>query len=295
MNHFALSVLAIGISVNLIACNKDIPLNETGTSTHNSLANNQPTSQALVRVNGKAITSAQLEYALSRLTSGQPIPTNQALSNKVLDSLISSRAMALLQESTLTPSEHTLLALKVAAYREELLVKDYINAHAIAQPVTQDQVKNYYLNNLKDFGGDNLKTFEYIQSAPVYDDDDKAKLTEAFNSITFASDWKNSAETFNKQGLNVSFKKAKMREQLINAPFKAIVEATPVGQQSAVQVGDTVWILKVTNTQKIAAKPFAEVSHQIRKTLAPQQIKAAIKAVSEQALSKVDVEFEIEK
>ncbi|WP_053982159.1 peptidyl-prolyl cis-trans isomerase [Marinagarivorans algicola] len=293
MDQFFLRPAALILCAVLAACQSPV------TPTSKDSAQPAPTNAivdvsvgapVLARVNKQTITDAHLDFALSRLTAGSVVPINDVLKSKVLESLISSRAMAILQAQTLTPAAQKQLALKVAAYREELLVKDYINAHSTPVPVTNAQVKAYYQNNLKDFGGDNIKSFEYIESAQVQDDNTVATLKEALNTLAYASDWAKAAAALRAQGLPVTFKQAKMREQLMKAPFKSVVEATPAGQKTAVHVGDTLWVLKVTRHQTMAAKPLAQVSHQIRKALAPLQIKAAIKAVSDQARQKVIIE-----
>lgn len=296
MNPFFLRAAILVLSTALAACQPQV---SSAPSSKGSVAHKTSTNSAvdfsagsavLARVNEQAITDAHLNFALSRLTAGSVMPINDVLKSKVLDSLISSRAMAILQAQTLTSAAQDQLALKVAAYREELLVKDYINVHSTPVPVTNAQVKAYYQNNIKEFGGDNLKSFEYIESAQVRDDQTAATIKEALNTLAYNSDWAAAAEAFRAQGLPVTFKQAKMREQLIKAPFKHMVETTPAGQKTAVHVGDTLWVLKVTRHQTMAAKPLAQVSHQIRKALAPLQIKAAIKTVSDQARQKVIIE-----
>lgn len=292
MKRFTVTTLLI-ISSMLSACgDKQEDANSKADVARSEYSGAQAsTAETLVTVDGSAVTRPELEYALSRLTAGQLIPSTQTLNEKVLQSLLASRAMALLQERSLTEDAKQQLALQVAAYREELLVKDYINTHASPQSVTNEQVKAYYQKHPKEFGGDNLKTFEYIVGVNVEDDDDKKKLQQALSSLTFANDWQAKAEALKKEGLAVEYKKAKMRESLAQEPVKSLLEKTDAGAMTPVFVAEDVLVLKVTSHQKISAKPFAQVSSEIRKTLAAKEMKAAIKALSTAVHEQVKIEY----
>lgn len=292
MRRFSVTTLLI-ISSILSACgDKQEHSKDKADVVHSEYSGTQAsTAEILVTVDGSTVTAPELEYAVSRLTAGQLIPSKQALNEKVLQSLVASRAMAILQERTLTEDAKQQLALKVAAYREELLVKDYINTHASPQPVTNEQVKAYYQKNPNEFGGDNLKTFEYIVGVNVEDDDDKKTLQQALSSLTFASDWQAKAEALKKQGLSVEYKTAKMRESLVQEPVKSLLEKTDAGAMTPVLMAEEVLVLKVTSHQKISAKPFAQVSSEIRKTLAAIETKESIRTLTDDVLNRVEINY----
>ena len=148
---------ALALAVLLAGCNDDSKqaLNEVPVEP----------SATLVTVDKTPITRAQLELTIERtLGESAPLYANEEVERKILESLVSSRAMALLAERELDASEREQLDLKAQAYREELLVRNYLEKHANPEPVTNEQVADYYNRHQDEFGGGVEKSFEIIAS-----------------------------------------------------------------------------------------------------------------------------------
>ncbi|WP_028863801.1 peptidyl-prolyl cis-trans isomerase [Psychromonas aquimarina] len=250
----------------------------------------QDNTQVLALVNDEPITEFQLEHAVNRtLGDSAALYADQKLYQKMLQSLIVSRSMALLAEEQLDSQETALLDEKVRSYREELLVKQYLQANTTVEPVTTEQVKNYYDNNPDEFGADLLKEFELIVSLGKLQAQDKVKMLKRFESAKDQPDWKKWAAELSEQSYSVTYKKAEAKLLLLSQPIKKLVADTSVGKVSEVHFGDQLIIVRVINQTQLPAKPLSEVSVEIRKKLAPVNMKKAVKEASKSAKEQVKV------
>ncbi len=79
----------------------------------------------LARVNGSAITASELNAAVER-SFGADAELADTRRKGVLESLVLSRAIALAREKELDEAGKRAIERKVAAYREEVLVREYL-------------------------------------------------------------------------------------------------------------------------------------------------------------------------
>ncbi len=245
--------------------------------------------QAVAYVNGSPITTAELDTARARF-NGAGALLDASFEQTLLQSLINSRAMSLLAEGELDEEEAGQLALKVAAYREELLVKAYLERHATPSPVTQEMVESYYRDHLEEFSGGSRKEFEYFSSTKgELDEEERRRILSLLAAAKENADWQGllAQET----GLALAYRKAKARVDVLAEPLETLVAATPPGEVSPVHVGAKVLLVRVISEEQLAARPLSEVAGEIRKRLAPMQLRKAVKALSAQALEQVNVTY----
>lgn len=250
------------------------------------------TENVLAKVNGEPITEFQLDWAINRtLGDSAALYADGKLYEKMLQSLISSRSMSLLAEKQLGQEETALLDEKVRSYREELLVKQYLQANTTVEPVTTEQVQQYYDNHPEEFGADLVKEFELIVSVGKLSASDKAKLLKEFEFAKSQKDWSVWANKLSQQAYPVTYKKAKSQLSLLSTAIQKLIANTPVNKTSEVYFGEQLIIARVISETKLEAKPLSQVSIEIRKKLAPVNMKKALKEASELAGKKVKVEI----
>ncbi len=252
-----------------------------------------PTSpaQVLAHVNGTPITARELAHLREKMGVESVAADKRAeVEEKLLQALVNSRAMALLMEQGMSKEERESLAVKVAAYREELLVQRYLRAHVTPEPVSSAMVKEYYENHSEEFGGGVERTFEVLSTTREVSEQERNEILKQLGTAAQVADWKKWAERL--QSLSMGYRKATARADVLEAPLKGLVQGTPVGKVSPVHSGKSIMIVKVLDEQKLAPKPLQEVSAAIRKKLAPVKLKEAVRAASTEALSKVQVTYE---
>jgi hypothetical protein len=276
---------ALALAVLLAGCNddskqalSDVPLEPSAT---------------LVTVDKTPITRAQLELTIERtLGESAPLYANEEVERKILESLVSSRAMALLAERELDASEREQLDLKAQAYREELLVRHYLEQHANPEPVTNEQVADYYGRHQDEFGGGVEKSFEIIASDQ---DLEPAQRTELITLLSGpqvqGKDWQKRVADWRQAGKPLQYRQSRLKLELLEQPLRSLVEPTAAGSIAPLYVDGQLLLVRVTAEQKLPAKPLAEVSGQIREMLAPQALKQVVKSLSSEALKAVDVQY----
>lgn len=251
--------------------------------------NNNSRLQALVFVDSSPITVDEFESAKSRFNVGGAL-LDANFGDTLLQSLISSRAMS--QQATKEMDSESLrtVELKVAAYREELLVKEYLKQHASPVPVSESMVREYYDKHPEEFSGGVKKEFEYfISSAEGLNEGDRKRILDFITAARGSEAWGKLLD--GKQDLPVAYRKAKARISVLEEPLKTLLASTSPGNVSSIHMGKQIVIARVLGEETIPAKPLAEVGAEIRKRLAPMQLRKSVKEVSELALQKVKVTY----
>lgn len=249
-------------------------------------------SNILVRVNNEPITQFQLDQALSEaLGDSVQALLGHEVRDKVLQSLVQSRAMAQQAEKEMNLKGKALLDEKVRAYREELLVKRLLKDHSSPQPVSNKMVEDYYKAHQELFGKETIKTFEYVSSVGPLADLDRDNIKKAFLSFLLDSNWQEKIENLKIQGQPVKYKKAELKASLLPAELRQLVIDAKPGDDAQLRNGSNVIMLRVVSEKEIQAKPLAAVSTGIRQTLAHKQLKKSVKKLVKNVLAETEVEY----
>lgn len=251
-------------------------------------AQEQPRSALLARVNNAEITQLELDLAIQKMLKKNPLGTaSPELAEKILQSLVQSRAIAQSAEKELDQQQLAELEYQTRAYREELLVKQYLQNHAQPQPVSMDMVAEYYENHQDKYGGEIIKDFEYIVVYGELEDAGRKTLEKLGDH----SNWKKVSEEMIEQGLSVKYKRAEVKQALLAEPLKTMLEQTEKGQIVTNYSEKEAIALRVLEKKVLSAKPITEVSSDIRRALAHRQLKKSIKELSKEILANSDIEY----
>lgn len=249
--------------------------------------------QVLATVNGSEITAYDVEhvveYRLGRQVKDQ---LDDAGRENILKSLVASRAMAVVGESTMNPTQLAELDKKVNLYREELLVKYYLDRNIALEPVSESMIEDYYAEHLHEFGYKMLKRFELIKSLGSATAKMQSYWRDQFDRLASTEDWEAAAAAMNKSGYAVNYKELEADPRQLESPLKELLTETVIGTASAVIEADGhFYRLRVLSKREIPAKPLAEVRAEIRKKLSPIQLKKAVQEANEQVLQEVTVNY----
>jgi hypothetical protein len=246
--------------------------------------------RVLARVDGTPITEIELNQAMERFFADQSqIRNREQVEGRIVQSLIDSRAISRLAEAELDGDARQMLDVKVAAYREELLVKSYLADHADPHPVTSDMVEEYYRTHRDEFGGGTAKRFEIVQTTRSLKDDERKTLIQLLGKLSSEKDWHRWADSH--KSLPIGWREVTAKVEVLMQPLKSLVAGTEQGETSPLHMDDQLTIVRVKETKVLAAKPLSEVSAEIRRKLAPLKMKEAIKTISEAAKKQVKVEL----
>lgn len=281
-------VALCALATVLTACSKG----DSADSKQNQSEQNN--SVVLVKVNGSPITADELQLAVERtFGDNAALYMSEELEGKLLQSLISSRAISQKALAEMSASDKQWLDLKTEAYREELLVKYYLEEHAQPDPVTNEMVTQYYQSNQDKFGGGKLKEFEYVQ-VRIPAGSDSAEAVKPLTTLGAEKDWKANLDIVKNvnKDWQVDYRKASMKADQIQPPLDALIATLKPGEIAPLKIEKNIYtLLRLISERELPVKTLSEVSAEIRKTLSPLQLKKAVKTISDKALTDAEVEF----
>lgn len=247
----------------------------------------------LATVNGEPVTRYDLDLTIeSTLGARNASKLDESGERKVLESLVSSRAIAQKTEKELSAEEKLALDKKVAAYREQLLVKKHIAKNITPEPATNEMVKEYYDTHPEKFGGKTIRTFEMISTSRNPSQKERDELLGILVKPEDKADWADWVEGIKKQGYPVFFKRGPVVENMLHPKLLDLLKDLEKGQTSAMSFIDgRPYIARIVKEDTIPPRPLAEVSAEIRKSLGPVQLKKAVKRISEDVLKTAQVEY----
>ena len=250
----------------------------------------QESSANLVKVGDKFISESAFERSMYKnLGEFNVAQLDAEGKKKYLESMAVSSAMAQLAEKELNDYELTEISHDVDAYREQLLVKRYLANNITPEPVTSKMVKDYYNEHPEKFGSKKVLDINLISVSDIPDATraDVIKLLSDKNLLSDLGELKRQIK-----GLELELLEQRQRLSEESQNHYSTAKGLQVGESSKiffVKGGAQVVIL---DKQLVTpAKPLSEVSGEIRKMLAPIQLKKAIKKASDEAKKVIKIEY----
>lgn len=247
----------------------------------------------LAKVGGKPISQYDVDR-LAQRTLGDLGGENvrRAAQGKLLEGLIQSRAIASAAEKELSPLEKLELERELASYREQLLVRRYVDKHAPPAPVTPQMIEDYYRNHPERFGGKTRRLCEVLGASRDLSSEERANVMKALRDADHQTDWKQWSESLSKkQHLPVSLTSTADDDQLLVAKLGDLIRSLKPGAPSAVViVSGRPYVARLTGEEKASPRPLAEVRGEIERLLAPAQLSTVLERVGRDARKQVEVE-----
>lgn len=248
----------------------------------------------LVRVAGDPITLYDLEQTIrSTLGASTAGRLGEAGRQKVLESLVASRTIAQAQAADLTPEEQAALDKKVLAYREQLLVKQYLARQATPQPVTGEMVREYYQAHAERFGAKTIRTYEMLAGRKKLKAQERDALIQVMKSAADRKDWQQWVAELQGQGHPIEYRRGRVAEKILHPRLLQLMQLLKKGEASQLTfIEGTAYAVRIVDEKHMAPRPLNEVSAEIRKTLVPVQLKKSVKLASQEVLKSADVVYE---
>jgi hypothetical protein len=276
--------------VGMSACKQEKAAAPRHISTEKELP---PPATVLATVEGTPISDLELQIAIEAMMDKKTIGKLTAEQRrKVLDSLVASRAIALASEKELTAADLEVVEKKVQAYREQLLVKQFLARHAPPQPVTQEMVRTYYEDHPEKFGAKTLRRFELISSTAVPSRADRNALVKALGAGGRQKDWQKWTRQLTGKGHEVTYHQGQVEASVLDTELQRLLKPLKRGEMSAVSfIAGKAHLARITDEDRLPPQPLEAVSAQIRKALLPIQLKAAVSRISADVLGRADVSY----
>lgn len=241
-------------------------------------------SNVVAIVGGINVTSDNLHTASLRSLKKDYDELPLELQSRLLESVISTVAMAHIAKTQAQPTEQVLIENAVAAYRAELWVKEYLKENAVPKPVSNRQIEEYYVTHPEYFGGGDIIEYthvrcQYNESTPIKQCTKLLVANDIQLWLTAAEDYP--AVTVVNTSLNTLLEKNVLSQLLLNTE-----EQSFSGFKNTRSELNRIYIIK---KRKLLPKPLVAVQKEIRERLAPLQLKKAIKEASEHARSNIEI------
>ena len=246
--------------------------------------------EILARVEGEPITAYELQQAMRAMLGPQQAALLDAEGRrKVLESLVLGRLMAIRAEAELDALQRRAIEVATRAHREQLLAGQYIKQHAAPAPVTDEAVQAYYNDHPQAFGGGVVRRYEVLMQTAAAPDGQREAELKALQAAAGGSDWRQAAQA---SGGNIAFRGGEVDENLLQPQLLALLQALKVGEVSApTYIQGRAYIARISAEQQREARPLPEVRAQIRRALAPLQLKKSVQQISAALLKDARVEY----
>jgi hypothetical protein len=246
----------------------------------------------LAKVSGKPITQYDVNQLARRTLGdlgGQGVRASAQA--KLLDSLIQSRAIAAAAEKELSPLEKLALQRELDGYREQLLVRRYVEKHAPPAPVTPEMIAEYYRTHPERFGGKTQRRCEVVGATRDLTPDERNTVMKALREADRHQDWSDWSSSLVKKGLPVSLTSTSDDDLLLHAKLGELLRSLkPQVPSQVTLISGRPYVARVTGEERTPPRPLAEVRGEIERLLSPAQLSAALERVGRDARKSVEVE-----
>lgn len=248
--------------------------------------------KVVAKVNGSAVTRYEVEHLGARGLGELTAAVSSESYPRIREAAIKSRAIALAAEAELSSVEKLALAKEVAAYREQLLVRRYLNKHAPPPPVTAAMARDYYEQHPERFGGKKELSYELLSATRSLAPSEREKLLNALKDATDGSDWAALADKLSRAGLPVALTVASPSDRVLHEQLRELLNQLQPGKASAPTfIQGRLYVARVKGETTRAPRPFEEVRPDIERLLQPSQLSSSIERVSKDVMAQAHVEI----
>lgn len=249
--------------------------------------------KALAWVNGQPITRVELDTVTIRtLGYERALRLDDLERNKVLESMVVSRAMVQAIEPELSKEEQQQLENEIAAFREQLLVKKYLRRHAAPRAVTEDMIRDYYDKHPERFGGKTLRNYEMIMTTDKPSEEERDNLLKALATAGSHKFWASTVKRMKAEGYTVQYRKGAVDEKILHPRLYALFNTLKVGETSEpTLIEGKPYLVRTISERKLDPRPLDEVRADARKILTLLELRKATKDVSDALMKNVKVKY----
>lgn len=247
----------------------------------------------LATVDGEDIYESDLQSVLVNLFGEyRALQMDEDSRKRALDSLVTSHLLAKQALASLPQENITEIESKTRRYRENLLVNAYMLTQIDKTPLSNEAIRQYYENNLEKFGQSTIKQYQLLTTRNELPEELREKYMSLVAGTRTSGNLADIKSALEKNGFDVQLTSAELNENIVDKRLYRFVNAQPINVISDLSfIGGRPYIVNVQSEKTIPAKPLAQVSDMIRKSLMLQRLKQAIKQHSAEILANSKVEY----
>jgi hypothetical protein len=284
-HHFHRASLA-GLSFSLALACAQLSCSKATRTT-------EPFDEPVAIVNGTTITLAEIDMVAKRSLGELAIGSVQrAAYPRLVDAAVRSRAISMAAEHELSEVDKKSLERELAAYREQLLVRQYLSRHNPPKPVTTEMALHYYKHYPERFGGGMERRYELVGATRALSSDERTRLLAKLSDSTAQRDWKQWSDELQKSGYPVTFLAATSGDKVLHPKLRTLLDGLKNGTDSPVVfIEGRPYVGRVAGEDTRAPKPFDTVREEIERLLVPAQVSVAVEQAAQDVLKSSKVEI----
>lgn len=246
--------------------------------------------QKIASVDGEPVYAAELKVIEQRFLGKIPQNMlNDIIKEKMLDTLLRSKAMAMAIENDLSDEQQRILDAQVRVFRDDMLVRLYMEKYGDKADISSEQIKRFYHNNLQLFGGGSKKTIETVQLMNVESASQKSAVLAHLAALKDQQDWGGATERLREEGFQLKYNKQQVNPAVLQSPLKeGVVELTHYDDARLITNGG-IFLLRVLEEQSIPGKPLSEVSAEIEQILLRKSYRESVEKLSDSVMQNVQI------
>ena len=217
---------------------------------------------------------------------------DEASRKRALQSLISSYALAKKATTELTAINLSEIDMKAMRYRQNLLINGYMKTKIDPASLSHAHIKKYYEKNLSKFGMATVKQYQILTTQNKLPEELRDKYMSLVSSNRKSGGLENINAALKQQGFDVQLQTANLNKELLDERLYQFINAQKLNTLSELTfINGKSYLIKIVAEKVLPAKPLAEVSDLIRKSLLLEQLRDAIKIQSESVLAESNVVY----
>lgn len=253
----------------------------------------------LAEVNGAELTAFDLDVMV-RDTLGplsESVLQQEDSRRRALESLVVSRAMSMQRDAELSDEERWQLERRVQAYRDQLLVRQYLDEHAPAAPVTHAMIEEYYASHAERFGGETETRYEMLFATRSLTDAERRRALEVLRSPDAHPDWDAWMHDLQITGLPLAHRADQTDVETLPPRLRETLthlqpgEGAPGAASPLTLVDGRPFLLRVLSRTHGRPRPLADVRGEIREALSARHLRDAIERAQAQVLSEAEISY----
>ena len=286
-----LFLMVIGLSACTRSASDNTPIAAQAKPANDVLDQVQDDETVLATVNGSRIGELDLSINLVR-TLGDAYPqfADANTEEQVLQSMIASRAIAMKHLASLSPDEQVSLEKRVAQFREELLVKQYLLDNGKPQTVDAQQVAAYYDDNPEEFAGSEERLYERMTIDSARYANEPAAALQSLNRGKTHDDWRALAVETEHEPYPVVHSFQTLIGDTAQGAIEAAVLTLQERQVSRVVISDGApYLARLVEITQQPAIPLIQAQADIRQRLLLSTVRDSVRTVSRDVVAESDV------
>ena len=249
--------------------------------------------QIAAEVGGESISFFDVEET-ARKTLGEERASSidVGVKKKILESLVTSRAMAQAQWKSMSDEEKVRTIKDVAAYREQLLVRKYLAENASPAPITEEKMKAWYEAHPEMYGAKETIHYEMVAGDTKGQSRSSESWVKQMGDVAASSNWSNYVTSKREEGWPLFYRDGHAREEVMDKTLFTLIKSVAEGETSPLTyIKGNPYLVRVIKKSVSDPKPFEEVRAEIRQSLGPLRMKEAVRSAGVKALANVDVVY----